>query len=219
MNYIPSTDTGFNEWIKSYAKYINENYKVLGLTEEQNKAIQDLYTAWKIDYKAHLEEKEIASSIVKKKDTSRKIVEEEARILTRWLQAYSQVTNKHKTDLRITIKKIKRELPPVPSTRPVAKVDNRESLVHKIHFFDESTPEKRRKPFKVQGCEIWHKIDGLPPEKKSELKYIRTYTRTPCIIEYKEENAGKMVHYWLRWVNSRNEHGPWSETVSATISG
>jgi hypothetical protein len=26
------------------------------------------------------------------------------------------------------------------------------------------------------------------------------------------------VHYWLRWINTRGEVGPWSETISVTIS-
>jgi len=27
------------------------------------------------------------------------------------------------------------------------------------------------------------------------------------------------LRYWLRWVNTRGEKGPWSEPVSATIAG
>ena len=30
-------------------------------------------------------------------------------------------------------------------------------------------------------------------------------------------DANKVAHYMLRWVNTRGEKGPWSETVSATI--
>ncbi len=30
-------------------------------------------------------------------------------------------------------------------------------------------------------------------------------------------DANKIAHYMLRWVNTRGEKGPWSETASATI--
>ena len=31
--------------------------------------------------------------------------------------------------------------------------------------------------------------------------------------------AGKMVYYWLRWVNTRGETGPWSITINAMVMG
>ena len=37
--------------------------------------------------------------------------------------------------------------------------------------------------------------------------------------EYTGAQAGQMVWYWLRWVNTRGDKGPWSEPVSATIAG
>jgi predicted phage tail protein len=42
---------------------------------------------------------------------------------------------------------------------------------------------------------------------------------TPYLAEYTGAQAGQMVYYWLRWVNTRGEKGPWSEPVSATIAG
>ena len=30
-------------------------------------------------------------------------------------------------------------------------------------------------------------------------------------------DGGKQAHYMLRWVNTRGETGPWSETATATI--
>lgn len=38
------------------------------------------------------------------------------------------------------------------------------------------------------------------------------------IAEYDVANGEKTAHYMLRWVESGGEKGPWSETVSATIS-
>jgi len=31
--------------------------------------------------------------------------------------------------------------------------------------------------------------------------------------------AGKTVYYWLRWVNTRGEAGPWSSVASAMVVG
>jgi predicted phage tail protein len=45
------------------------------------------------------------------------------------------------------------------------------------------------------------------------------HTATPYLAEYTGAQAGQMAYYWLRWVNTRGEKGPWSEPVSATITG
>ena len=41
----------------------------------------------------------------------------------------------------------------------------------------------------------------------------RLNTRTP----YPGTDANKIAHYMLRWVNTRGDKRPWSETASATV--
>jgi hypothetical protein len=42
-------------------------------------------------------------------------------------------------------------------------------------------------------------------------------TATPYVIDYEGDKANQRAHYMLRWVSTRGDKGPWSETVSATI--
>jgi len=121
--------------------------------------------------------------------------------------------------LQITIRKTTKTPTPVPTTRPIGIVDNRNRLEHSIKFFDEETPNSIRKPDGVKVCEVWFKIDGPPPVDESELTYVATDTKTPYVVHFEGADVGKMVHYMLRWVNTRIEHGPWSETISTTVSG
>src|ERR1035437_5980154 len=53
----------------------------------------------------------------------------------------------------------------------------------------------------------------------SQLAYVATDSGTPYLAEYTGAQAGQMACYWLRWINTRGEKGPWSEPVSATIPG
>ena len=39
----------------------------------------------------------------------------------------------------------------------------------------------------------------------------------PLRVRHLRVGANKVAHYKLRWVNTRGEKGPWSETASATI--
>ncbi|MBU0717307.1 MAG: hypothetical protein KJ749_03585 [Planctomycetes bacterium] len=54
-------------------------------------------------------------------------------------------------------------------------------------------------------------IDGADP------RVARRGPRNPYMTEFDGPDGGKMGHYMLRWVNSKAEAGPWSQTASATI--
>lgn len=69
----------------------------------------------------------------------------------------------------------------------------------------------------MRGCEIWVKVGDPAPTDPSQLSFLALDTASPYVAEYDGADAGKTAHYMLRWVNTREEKGPWSQTVSATI--
>ncbi len=71
----------------------------------------------------------------------------------------------------------------------------------------------------MMGCQIWIKIGDPAPTDPSQLRFLDVDTSTPYKVEFQGEDAGKTAHYMLRWVNTKGEQGPWSQTVSATITG
>ena len=107
----------------------------------------------------------------------------------------------------------------VPTIAPIATIDTSRRLSHILDFRDQDHPRSKAKPAGVAGCEIWVKIGGPPPADPSELRYLATDTNAPYLAEYPGADAGKPAHYWLRWVNTRGEKGPWSDNVSGTIPG
>ena len=52
-----------------------------------------------------------------------------------------------------------------------------------------------------------------------ESSYLATDTRSPHLLAFDGADGGKTVHIIGRWVNTKGEAGPISETVSATIPG
>ena len=71
------------------------------------------------------------------------------------------------------------------------------------------------------GCEIWVKVaapSDLPPTGADDLSFVAMDRASPYIVEYDGADGGKTAHYMLRWVKSGGEKGPWSETISATIT-
>lgn len=42
-------------------------------------------------------------------------------------------------------------------------------------------------------------------------------TRIPAVTEFTGPDGGQTPRYMLKWLSTRGEAGPWSETASATI--
>ena len=86
---------------------------------------------------------------------------------------------------------------------------------HDIRLQDQSGA--KAKPFGVIGAEIWCKI-GTAPAGPADCTFLATTTKSTHQAEYSDADGGKSVYYISRWINSRGEKGPWSETVAASIA-
>ena len=100
----------------------------------------------------------------------------------------------------------------------MATIDTSQRLRHTINFVDELTPTSRAKPDGAQGCEIWMKVGEPAPAGPKDVHYLALDTRTPYIVDFDAADAGKTAFYMLRWTSTRAEPGPWSATVSGTIT-
>ncbi len=217
-DFIPKADPEFNDWFIAFCDYFIINFAALGFTSTEKNAIQAAKNSWVTDYGAHITEQNTASGIAHTKSTTRANGEALVRQLSGTMQSNPVITDAQKAALDITIPKTTKTPSSVPTTRPIGKVDNRNRLEHIISFFDEATPNSKAKPAGVRACEIWEKIGGAAPTGPQEVTYVVADTKTPYNNTFPDSDAGKTVHYMLRWVNTRNEPGPWSETISVTIS-
>jgi hypothetical protein len=217
-NYIPRSDADFSAWLKNFITYATANTGDLGLTLGDLTSVQtsgtelDTLRATSDSMRAQSQASTAA------KDAKRSDTEDLVRGLVARIQVHPTVTDAHRSGLGITVRSSTRTAVGAPDTKPIATVDTSQRLQHTINFVDETTPNSRGKPEGVQGCEIWVKVDGPPPTDPGELRYLATDTRTPYVAAYDGSQAGKIAHYMVRWVSTRGDAGPWSQTVSATIT-
>ncbi len=104
-----------------------------------------------------------------------------------------------------------------PTSAPVVAIDTRQRLRHLISYKDSAG--NRAKPPGVAYCEIWSKVGSPAPTDLGQMSYLGNASRTPQLEEYPAAQAGQPATYWLRWVSTRGDKGPWSAPVSATIPG
>ena len=76
---------------------------------------------------------------------------------------------------------------------------------------------RRAKPKGVMGCRIYNYVGDTIPTDPKQFEFLDVASRSPLLVTYGSEHAGKAAHYLLRWVTATGEVGPWSSIVSATI--
>jgi hypothetical protein len=217
-DYIPRSDADFSAWIQTFRNGINSAPTTFGFLPADVTTLQNLATDFDDARSSNDVAQAQAAAANAEKDAKRSLVEDFIRGRVARIQTLPAVTDAQRNLLGITVRSSTRTAVVAPTTKPVATVDTNQRLQHTINFVDELTPNTRAKPDGVRGCEIWVKVDGPAPTDPSELKYLATDTRTPYQAEYDGNQGGKLAHYMLRWISTRGETGPWSQTLSATIT-
>ena len=220
-DYIPGSDTDFQVWVANFDTYANAHLAELAIGLPDIAPIATGRTDFDTKMTGNVTAQQAAQSARQAKDSSRETLESAVRQLVKRLQASSSVDDAERAALGITIRDTIPTAAGGIDTRPIGTVDTSQRLRHEIRFSDEATPTSRAKPAGVMGCEIWVKVAATgeaPPADPDELNFVAMDTATPYIVEYDGADGGKTAHYMLRWVKSGGEKGPWSETISATIT-
>lgn len=219
-DFIPRSDGDFNIWQSGLIEYTEQNLITWGINADDFTSLKSKQSFWNIDYSKASNKQNRTSADVTAKEVSRSDFEKSLRpFISQWLSNNNKVTDSDRTRMGLTVKSGTRTAVPVPSTSPVGTIDFSVRRQHTINFSDEASPRKKGKPTGVHGCEIYMKIDGDAPTDVSEMTYLTTDTATPYLVTFDGTKSGKTVYYWLRWVNTRSECGPWSSTISAMIVG
>jgi len=219
-DYIPQNDAEFNLWQANLIEIVDSNVTIWGILTDDFTALVEKQGIWNVAFAKASNKQNRTSADVQAKDDARGTYTKGLRsFIAQWLASNSKVSNSDRERMGLTVKSGTHTPVQVPATVPVGTIDFSVLRQHIINYSDEATPRSKAKPAGVHGCEIWMKIDGLAPIDASELNYVATDTSSPYTVTFEGKYAGKMVYYWLRWVNTRGEHGPWGATVSAMVAG
>ena len=219
-DYIPEGDATFNLWQENLVSYTEPQLASWGIPASDFSNLKTAQGVW-IEGFGQAKIKTIRDGgDVQAKNDARKLYEQSLRpFVKQWLAFNTRVSNRDRELMGVTVRKGTRTPRPKPATAPEGRIDFSKRLQHSVYFVDQATPTRRGKPVGIYGCEVWMKIDGIAPVEHSELMYIATSTRTPCVVTIEGKYAGKTAFYWLRWVNTCGVTGPWSSPVSATVAG
>jgi hypothetical protein len=218
-DYLPRGDNAFLIWAVNFLKHLFPSLTRFGFPDN---VYQDL-AAQRNDFEQKLvaaeEPATRTKTSVQVKTDARNAFEKNIRqAVKEYLTNNHNVTNGDRDDMGLPIHDPKPTPPPVPTDMPVGEVDTSTHQRHLVHVKAGSLTGKAKPP-KVHGYEVWHKVGGDPPASDAEWTYVNFSSRSPLIVDYPQTEVGKTVYYRFRWVNTRNQPGPWSEgALSAVIA-
>jgi hypothetical protein len=218
-NNIPPADEPFNTWVVPFSGYVTTNAVAMGVAPADAAALAAKVTTWNSMFPTHNTARAAATAATTNKNLSREGIEALARPLIQQLQASTTVTDAQRNLMQINVRSTAHTPASVPTTMPIAMVDTSQRLRHIVSYTDSASGGSKKKPAGVASCEVWAKVGAPAPTDISQMAYMGNASTSPQMEEYTGAQAGQMVCYWLRWVNTRGEKGPWSEPVTATIAG
>ncbi|MDR1348657.1 MAG: hypothetical protein LBJ63_09605 [Prevotellaceae bacterium] len=217
-DYIPANDGKFLEWVKILFAYAEAHAADFGLDPRGFDNINALIEAYEAAYARAENPNRGRADVVAKneaRDTLKKAVRQYVK---EYLTSNHLVTDVDRRHMGLPVHDVKPTPAPVPTDMPVGEVDFSIHQQHRVHVKVGKLTGKAKPP-KVHGFEVWRKVGGDPPASDAEWTYVNFASRSPLIIDYPQTDVGKTVYYRFRWVNTRNQPGPWSEGYVSAVIG
>ncbi|MDR2764871.1 MAG: hypothetical protein LBB90_07560 [Tannerella sp.] len=140
------------------------------------------------------------------------------QLYTGFLKSNPLVTNDDLQSMGMPLRNSSRTPARIPDTNPDADTDTSQMRRVKISFYENDGIHKKGKPDGVHGAEIlWEVLDTFSEVHLDDLKHSSFDTRTPFVLDFTDEQRGKILYFALRWENTRGQKGPFGPILNAVI--
>ena len=220
--YIPSALGPFDEFAQNFLEQIQAAPTTFGLTSAQATELSTSYASFTAQRGAYNSAKSALDGASEAQSQAREALTQILRTLAQAVQNRAETTDEQRRELRLPIRKDGPTPIPPPASMPDLRVEVERGGRHEIIFSDAATPDRKRKPADVMGCEIHEFIltagQSAPPDYAS-WPLVGIDTHNPYLRTHPPEDAGKEVVYVGRWLNAKGEPGPWGQpTAPQTVT-
>lgn len=215
---FPSNDAHYHQWQDNLTSVALDHAQELNLDPVRKAALENARIAWQNAFTDHLKAQAAAAATASWKENARREQEIFLRPLLAEWQENPQVSLTLRTSLGMGARPEGRNGNAKPTTRPQLEADTSRLGQLTIHFRDFGSSTKAKPPG-VRGCQFWTQIGGSPPVILEGMNHTATDTRTPYVIQFNEEDFGKLIYIIGRWESQRGLTGPMSEMLTVTIPG
>ena len=197
-----------------FATVVAEEPEKYRVTPEEVTRLKSQVEGWANARTANIAAKDAAKSTTQAKQLTRAELTDLLRDLGRRIQADSNVSDAARAEAGLPVHKPSRTPVAVPKTAPIGQIHVEGPLQHSVRF---TADTHRGRPEGVIACRIYVAFGEKAPGSLENYRMVAQTGRSPFVMSFNAEESGKLAHYVLRWVNSREEVGPMSSPISATV--
>jgi hypothetical protein len=218
-DYIPAKESEFYPWAKNLVSVVDARGTEWQIPTDATKYLSTSFTFYDGKYQLAINPATRTKAVIQEKNDAKRTLITDTRGYCKGHLLYNNLlTNADRDLLRLPIPDPHPTPIPPPKSAPTGRVDTSVRQRHTLHASDELEVHPRGGlPQGVSAFEIWRFIGQEMPTDDSAFAYLATSTTTHFVIDYPLADAGKTVWYRFRWVNARNQPGPWSEIIYAVI--
>lgn len=214
-SYLPRKDSELVTWAENFVLRLAAFAAAWGIPMDEVDRVRMAFDAYRELYR-QTKSPDRTSVIVAQKNEARETLTGLIRGMVEFRLKNPIITDDQLISLGLHVKD--KTLTPVPPPDKSPKVNLRvvANRCIEVMFQDQDTTSKA-KPTGWPGVVVAYAILSTPPANQDELTHTVLATRTPYILEFKEEDRGKIVYIALRWQNTKGQVGPWSELMSTIV--
>ncbi len=215
-DYIPRKTGDYFLWQQNFTTVAQANLVALGVSAAEMTPIVTAQGEFETNMLAVEPADAEAKAAKQARDDSRDVEETLIRRIVRKIQANPSVSDQLKQQLAITVAQ-EPTVAPVPTSKPNPDVEDVEGLQQVLRMSD-SVTGRRARPAGVKGIEARMQIGTVPPADPNAMPILGVISKMKITQNFAGTDAGKTATYCMRYLNSANQAGPWSNMIAATIA-
>ena len=155
---------------------------------------------------------------IEQKDEDKKVLIRSTRRLIRELQAWPQMTDPKRRELRITVPD--RTRTPVATPTEAPGIELVQAVRHTVRLKLVNPDGARRRPAGTAGANVFYAVGPTVPTSPADWAWSGFWTRgTHDVVFPLDTAAGATVWLSAAYANPRGENGPMADAVSTNLPG
>jgi hypothetical protein len=219
--YIPPSDSLFSAWAINFDALLTASPATYGLLAGDAVAVAAVVASWVAAYPLAIDPGTRTPATVAAKDNARAGAELVIRPYAVNISLSLAVTPLDKTAIGVTVRSLVPTPIPPPATAPEIGIQSAIPLQQTLTYKEPGASGKS-KPFGVVGVEVFRAIGVTPAVDPAQAVYSGVVTKSPFRQAFVQDDQGKFVVYWLRWVtrsgpDGTTQAGPWSAPLQLNV--
>ncbi len=218
---IPSRDEDFNSFQSNLLLQVTGNAVAWQIPAAVITDLATHQTAWQAAWANYIDETKRTKGVTQTKNTVRLTYESSLRkFIQKWIYDNNTMTSANIVDCGLKPRDTTRTPVPVPDTVPVVEFSVMSGHRLKARVTQQPNAEgvtKRAKPKGVANIELVYILNAEGSIQPHDCTHQRFSTKPLFELAFELKEAGARLQGFARWLNTKNQPGPWGDVFNAIV--